>query len=121
MVITFQSRATADVIMFGEPAREILKLLGKDPEAARGIVTVEQLPHAIDVLNAAIEEDRKHQAELEAERERQELEAEDDDDDDREPPPSGMAAPVSLSQRGWPLLEMMRHALRENHPITWGT
>lgn len=121
MVITFQSRATGDVIMFGEPARHILKLLDKDPESPRGIITVEQLPYAIDTLRAAIEEDRKLQAELEAERERLELEAEDDDDSDREPPPSGMAAPVSFAQRGWPLLEMMQHALREEHPITWGT
>jgi hypothetical protein len=112
MVITFQSRAAADVIMLGEHARQFLKLLGKDPDSTQGIVTVEQLPEAIARLEKAIEADRDRA---------RAAERADPDKDDDEDAPKGMAAPVSLHQRGWPLLEMMRTSLAEDKPVTWGS
>jgi len=134
MVITFKSRASGDVIMHGEPARKILHIIGKDPEARQGIITVEQLPDAMQKLSAAIEEDRVHQAELEAKRQREQeereqrafedFEAEDEEKEkekEQEPPPNGIAAPVSLHQRGWPLLNMMQYSQQEATPVTWGT
>ena len=132
MVITFKSRASGDVIMHGESARKILHIIGKDPEARQGIITVEQLPDAMQKLNAAIEEDRVRQAELEAERQREkeereqrafeDFEAEDEEKEkEPEPPSSGMAAPVSLHQRGWPLLNMMRYSQQEATPVIWDT
>lgn len=109
MVITFQSRAAADVIMLGDSARQLLKILGKDPDSTQGIVTVEQLPDAIARLQQAIETDRENARAAER--------AQPDEDEDA---PKGMAAPVSLHQRGWPLLEMLRLSLAENTPVTWG-
>ena len=47
-MITFGSAASGDVMMFDENGKQLLRLLGKDPQAGRGIVTVEQLPGAID-------------------------------------------------------------------------
>ncbi|MBA4741141.1 MAG: DUF1840 domain-containing protein [Azoarcus sp.] len=108
MVITFKSRAAADVIMLGDHARPLLKILGKDPDARQGIVTVEQLPDAIAALQAAIEADR------ERDRQRQ-----DEPEDEDEPPPTGIGAAVSLHQRGWPLLEMMTLSLAEQKPVIW--
>ncbi|QID16446.1 DUF1840 domain-containing protein [Nitrogeniibacter mangrovi] len=108
MLITFKSAAAADVIMFGDAAKRLLHLLGKDPGAATGIFTVEQLPAAIDTLRTAIDADKAQQHEYEA--------------DDADPADDqGMAAPVRLAQRAWPLLEMLEYARDEGKPVTWGT
>lgn len=112
MVITFRSRATADVIMLGDNARQLLKLLGKDPDGKQGIVTVEQLPDAIVRLEQAIEADRERA---------RAIERADPDRDEREDTPTGMAAPVNLHQRGWPLLDLMQRSLAEKTPVTWGS
>ena len=110
MVVTFKSRAAADVIMLGDHAHALLRILGKDADARQGIVTVEQLPDAIAALQAAIEADR--------ERDRQRQNEPEDENED-EPPPTGIGAAVSLHQRGWPLLEMMRQSLDDDKPVTW--
>ena len=49
MIVTFQSPASGDVIMFGDVAQRMMKLMGKDV-TDKGIVTVEQLPDAINRL-----------------------------------------------------------------------
>jgi hypothetical protein len=46
VIVTFQSPASGDVIMFGDVAQRMMKLMGKEP-TDKGIVTVEQLPEAI--------------------------------------------------------------------------
>lgn len=107
MLITFQSRAAADVIMFGDNAKEMLRILGKDPESRQGIFTVEQLPAAIITLRSAIAENKAHHSGS----------ADTEEDADR----TGMGAPVSLAQRAYPLLEMMEYAQKEQQPVTWGT
>ena len=43
MIVIFQSPASGDVIMFGDVAKRMMKLMGKEP-SDKGIVTVEQLP-----------------------------------------------------------------------------
>ena len=111
MVITFRSRAAGDVIMLGDNARQLLKVLGKDPDSTQGIVTVEQLPEAIARLEQAIEADRERA---------RAVERADPDRDEHEDTPKGMAAPVSLHQRGWPLLELLKRSLAEETPATWG-
>ncbi|MBL8446456.1 MAG: DUF1840 domain-containing protein [Zoogloeaceae bacterium] len=110
MLITFKSAACADILMFGQAAGELLKLVGKDGEAATGIITVAQLPDAIVRLQAAIEADR-------ARREGPPV----DEEAAQESGQTGMAAPVSLAQRAFPLLSMMEESLKEDTPVTWGT
>jgi len=110
MLFVFKSDASADVIMFGEVARKLLAVVGKDPEDAKGIITVEQLPEAITRLNDAIEADRARQAARDVEQE--ELEAEGGY--------TGMAAPVSLAQRAWPLLDMLQLSHKHGVPVVWG-
>ncbi|MBS0553631.1 MAG: DUF1840 family protein, partial [Proteobacteria bacterium] len=39
MLVTFKSAASADVIMFGDIAKQLIAVLGKDPEDSKGIVT----------------------------------------------------------------------------------
>ena len=110
MLFIFKSDADADVIMFGDIAKKLVEILGKDPQDAKGIVTVEQLPDAIARLRAAIEEDRVCQR----------GQAENDDDAEQDPERSGMAAPVNLAQRAWPLLTMLERSQKEGVPVVWG-
>ncbi|MCK2095970.1 DUF1840 domain-containing protein [Thauera aromatica] len=113
MLVTFKSAASADVIMFGAVARTLIDILGKTASGDSGIVTVPQLPEAITRLRAAIDEDRARQAERPHDP--------DAEAQAREAGRSGMAAPVSLAQRAWPLLDMLEASLRENVPVVWGT
>ncbi|AKU14188.1 hypothetical protein AzCIB_4295 [Azoarcus sp. CIB] len=110
MLITFKSAAGADVIMFGDIAKKLVAILGKDPQDGKGIVTVEQLPDAIARLRAAIDEDKARQA----------GHAQDEDEDEPDPERHGMAAPVSLAQRAWPLLDLLQLSQKEGVPVVWG-
>ncbi|MDY0014261.1 MAG: DUF1840 domain-containing protein [Rhodocyclaceae bacterium] len=109
MLITFKSPAGGDVIMFGNNASQLLSVLDKNPAAAQGIFTVEQIPAAIATLEAAIAADKA-----------QHNQADEDDETHQEAGRSGMAAPVSLAQRAWPLLDLLRLAQRDGKPVTWG-
>jgi len=110
MLITFKSAAGADVLMFGQHAKPILAIIGKDGDDPRGIVTVEQLPGAIAALRAAIEENKQHHADP----------SRDEEEAAKETGQTGMAAPVSLAQRAYPLLALMEESLKEKAPVTWG-
>jgi hypothetical protein len=113
MLITFKSKAGADVLMFGDVARDLLALLDKDANAAKGIVTVEQLPQAIERLEAAIEAERTRQNAKSVDERDAEEEA------DAEAGRTGMAASVNLAQRAWPLLDLLRCARDAGEPVIW--
>ena len=102
MLVTFESAASGDLSMFEKSAGEVLALLGKDPDAVRGIVTVEQLPGAIAALRTAIAGDKARQPAGEKDAETEV---------DRE---------VSLYQRAVPLLDMLERSAQERKPVTWG-
>ena len=112
MIVTFQSPASGDVIMFGDVAQRMMKLMGKDV-TDKGIVTVEQLPEAIARLKAAIEEDKQQRAGKR-----------DDDLPQTEPDRSGSAQSsrpfVTLTQRAVPLLELLEWSLKKKKPVVWG-
>jgi hypothetical protein len=60
MLITFKSKAYQNVLMMQDHAQRILDLLHKDPE--RGVITAEEAPQAVQLLELEIDESRKHQA-----------------------------------------------------------
>ena len=100
MIYKFKSRATGDLIMTQPVGERVLTLIGK-PVAAQGIIDVDQLPAAMSALEAAVAAES--------------------------PAPAGTgdgghdkADRVSLRQRVWPMVEMMKRALAEKQPITWG-
>lgn len=113
MIVTFQSPASGDVIMFGDVAKRMMKLMGKEP-TDQGIVTVEQLPDAIARLKAAIEEDKQQRAGKSPE-----------DLPQTEPDGSGGRGQgsrpfVTLTQRAVPLLELLEWSLKKQKPVVWG-
>ncbi len=112
MIVIFQSPASGDVIMFGDVAQRMMKLMGKDV-TDKGIVTVEQLPDAIARLKAAIEEDKRERAGVQEE-----------DLPRTEPDRSGGAQNsrpfVTLTQRAVPLLELLEWSFKKKKPVVWG-
>ena len=108
MIVTFKSKAAGDVIQFGDVAKRLLGIMGKDPDAAQGIITVEQLPDALQRLRAAVAAEK---AEMAA-RPR----GGDDDEDERRDGPRA----ITLTQRAAPMIELLEYALRDRQPVTWG-
>ncbi len=109
MIVTFQSPASGDVIMFGDVAHRMMELMGKEA-STQGIVTVEQLPDAIARLRAAIEEDKAKRAALT-----------EDELPNFEIGEGGVKRPyVSLAQRAAPLLELLDWSLKKQKPVVWG-
>ncbi len=105
MIYKFKSKDVGDVIMLGPNGDQVLRILGREP-SAQGIIEPADMPAAIAAIERAVADD-------DADSQRRRQEAED----------AGEAAPqavVSLRQRVWPLVEMMRHCHRDGHPIVWG-
>ncbi|HVL74623.1 MAG TPA: DUF1840 domain-containing protein [Noviherbaspirillum sp.] len=110
MLITFKSKAAADILMYEKHAKPILDLLNRDVE--RGIITAAEMNDAVARLEAAIEESRRREAQERAQRE---ADSEEDEEDEAQPQQT-----VSFATRAHPLLEMMRAAARSGANIMWG-
>jgi hypothetical protein len=112
MLITFKSKAYPNVLMYQEHAQRILDLLHKDPE--RGVITAEEAPKAVQLLEQEVDESRKHQATDEVE---QDVRAHHGDIEDSDHEPAEL---VTFSTRAYPLLEMLRAARDQGADILWG-
>jgi hypothetical protein len=106
-MITFRSQAAGDVMMFDDVAKRMMDIMGKEV-AARGVITVEQLPDAIVRLKAVIAEERARHA---GEYDRPETE---------EVPGGGKREYVGLAPRAVPLLQLLEYSLKDEKPVTWG-
>ncbi|HEX6362685.1 MAG TPA: DUF1840 domain-containing protein [Albitalea sp.] len=106
MIYKFKSKAAGDVIMMGPSGDHVLRIIGKQP-AAKGIIEPDTMPAAIAAIERAIleEEAQRKQAEAEAEAEGRTL------------PPRDS---VTLRQRAWPLVDMMKRAHAADEEIVWG-
>ena len=106
MLYKFKSKAAGDVIMLAASGDRVLRILGRDP-AAKGILEVAAMPAAMQAIEAAVVQDEleRQQADAEAVAEGKSL-----------PPHEA----VSLRQRAWPLLEMIRRSHAAGADIVWG-
>lgn len=102
----FKSKAGADVIMLAAHGDQALQALGRGP-APQGIFQASDLPALIAHGEAAIAEEQQAQ-----DRAAEQARAE-----GRKPPPK---PEVSLRQRLWPLLELMRAAQAVDTDVVWG-
>ncbi len=107
MLVTFKAEGAADVLMFGEVAQVLMKVMGKEV-GTRGVVTVEQLPQALARLKAAITSDHAAPQPLEPTVSGR----------DQAQPEAGRF--VSLSQRALPLVALLEQALADEVPVVWG-
>ncbi|HJV69682.1 DUF1840 domain-containing protein [Ideonella sp.] len=110
MIYKFKSKAAGDVIMLGPTGDKVLALIGKDV-TPKGIIEPGQMAAAIQALADAIAVDDAARARAAA---------------GEQPGPEGDEAAagardkISLRQRAWPLVEMMKRAIAADEPITWG-
>jgi hypothetical protein len=106
MLVTFKSKAAADILMYAVHAKPILDLLGKDIE--RGVITAEETGQAVERIESEIAA-RKLSAP-----------APDEQDDSDSDAKKGLNEVVSFGARAYPLLEMLRAAHREQAFVMWG-
>ena len=106
MIYKFKSKSAGDVIMTGPTGDQLLRLLGREP-APKGIIETKDMPAAMQALEQAVAADEATRAEAEAEAEAK---------GEKLPPREG----VSLRQRAWPLVEMMKRSHANGHDIVWG-
>lgn len=106
MTYLFKSKAAGDVLMLRASGDQLLRIIGKEP-AANGIIEPAALPAAIKAIEDAVAQEEAHQAPPE------EAEAEIDRI-------ASHGQGVTLRQRAWPLLEMMRSAHAAEKEIVWG-
>ena len=99
MMYKFKSQATGDLIMTQPVGDRVLSLIGKGP-SPQGIIEVDQMPAAMSALEAAVSAESPEPA------------------DGGDATPRGDA--VSLRQRVWPMVEMMKRAHAGKQPIVWG-
>jgi hypothetical protein len=109
-LVVFRSKAAGEIFMFAETARRIFEIIGRS-DAARGVVTAEQVPDALQRLTAAVEHEK---SDLKAAA--QSADARDRRGSDDAP----AAVPVTLGQRAFPLIEMLRAAEKKKVDVTWG-
>ena len=99
MMYKFKSKATGDLIMAQPVGDRVLGLIGKEP-GPQGIIEVDQMPAAMSALEAAVAAEVPHHHE--------------------ESDSSPRADTVSLRQRVWPMVDMMKRAHAQEQPIVWG-
>ena len=95
MIYKFKSKAAGDVIMLQPHGDQLLRLIGREP-TAKGIIEPSDMPAAMQALQRAAA-----QAEAAGTSE-------------------GGERGVSLKQRVWPMVEMMKRALPAGEAIVWG-
>lgn len=103
MLYKFKSKAAGDVIMLGPNGDQVMRLVGREP-APKGIFEVAHMAAVIAALEQAVAADERAREEAAG--------------DGGEAPGKGDG--VTLRQRVWPLVEMLKRASAAREPITWG-
>lgn len=109
-LVVFRSKAAGEIFMFAETARRIFEIIGRS-DSARGVITAEQVPEALQRLETAVEQEK---ADIKA------AHANADQADRRGTDEPANAAPITLGQRAFPLIEMLRAAAKKKVDVTWG-
>lgn len=109
MLYQFKSQADSDLFMNQGPAERILAIIGKDA-GPKGIIEPADMPQAIARLEAAVAEDEKFRAERAA------SVAANGGASNATPGASG----ITLHQRAWPFIQLLKRSLEADKPIVWG-
>ena len=104
MIYKFKSQAAADVIMLQSNGEQMLAIVGKEP-SVRGIITVAEIPAAVEALNKAIE---LHEA-AESSRKANPQTVVDVEGDS-----------IRLRQRAAPFIELLQCSDSADKDVVWG-
>ena len=97
MLVTFTTKAYANITMFGDVAVTLLKMMGHSGTVP-GAILAADVPAALSRLTAAIDKTRT------------EISADDDDEDEPR---------VSLTTRALPLVDLLTAAAQRNYDVMW--
>lgn len=103
MLIKFKTDAYGDIIMFGDVARQLLKMMGHSGTVPSAILA-DDVPAALDRLRRAIEPEK------EAAKQRADEEKLGNDQDEQT---------VSLAYRALPLIELLTAAAKKKRDVMW--
>lgn len=104
-LVVFRSKAAGEIFMFPETAARLLQIMGKT-EGERGVIRADEVGEALNRLTAAVDQEK---GELRAPRQ-----------PDQRSDHGERAPPITLGQRAFPLIEMLRAAQRKQVDVTWG-
>mgnify|MGYP002143153555 CR=1 FL=1 len=107
MLYKFQCKKSADVLMLEDLTSRIFEVIDR-PLEAKGVFLVEQLPVAIQRLEAAIAEDEKL---------RKEMLEEKSDNKEGSPP---KVKHDRLGQRAFPFIQLLKAGLANQEMVIWG-
>ncbi|MCQ9618023.1 DUF1840 domain-containing protein [Paenalcaligenes niemegkensis] len=110
MLLVFNSKAAAKVMMFSAHALPILQAAGRpytDELPPRGVIPHDQLATAIRRIEKVMSMDNEPEH------------SEDTPEHDDEPPVPAMKQPVSFRQRAYPLLDLMRKSANAEADVVW--
>ena len=96
MLVTFTTKAYADITMFGDVAVTLLKMMGHSATVP-GAIVAEDVPTALRKLTAAIN-----------------VETDPEPLEDEEGQPV-----ISTAHRAWPLIELLTAAEKEGSDVMW--
>ena len=102
MLITFETKAYANITMFGDIAKKLIKYMGHSGTVP-GAIKAKDLPIALNKLKAAV------QVEMQ---ENQQEEGNKQQDEDGEPF-------ISVDKRAKPLIELLEAAIAQNADVMW--
>ena len=102
MLITFETKAYANITMFGDIAKKLIKYMGHSGNVP-GAIKAEDLPTALSKLKAAV------QFEM-GEIQQEDLKTKHDDDGE---------SFVSIDKRAKPLIELLEAAITQDADVMW--
>lgn len=100
MLVTFRCNAHENITMFGDVAKELLKLMGQSGTVPSAI-KAKDVSQALMKLTAALEEKKTAEPPQPPET----------DDDTEEP--------ISLTHRAIPLIQLLKDAIKHNCDVLW--
>ncbi|MBE3874193.1 DUF1840 domain-containing protein [Vibrio parahaemolyticus] len=101
MLITFRCRSYANVTMFGDIALEMIKMMGHSGTVP-GSISAQDVPDALSKLTSALSAKNAAEENLPT----------DVDEEQAEPE-------VSLGRRAFPLIELLKSAIKEECEVMW--
>ena len=115
MIYKFKSKAGGDVLMLGPNGDALMRTLGREPAAkgiiepaAKGIIEPPAMPAAMQAIEQAVAADDAARADARR------------GADDTGPASAGPADAISLRQRFWPMVDLLKRAHRAGEPVVWG-
>lgn len=98
MLYKFKSKASGDLIMLEVNGRRVLEIIGKEA-GSKGIILPEQMPAAVQALQAAVALEEVN---------------------DKESPDAAPRDGLGLRQRALPFIEMLKRCHKAGNEIVWG-